>query len=180
MARRAHPADGPARVEPLGMPHGLRREAPPACSPSHARPFPLPLLVPAPRRAPTHTHHPPPTHTCTHSTHSCHPVPIPACSYDYMALVPIIQGAGGVVTDWRGQPLRWAVDSQVGGGRRALYSSLSLLICCSGSSVAGKRAGRRHGLPPTPGCQARCLARCCTALRASSAGNCACVQRFAG
>ncbi|KAL4459043.1 hypothetical protein ABPG75_013908 [Micractinium tetrahymenae] len=32
--------------------------------------------------------------------------------YDYMALVPIIQGAGGVVTDWRGQPLLWAVDSQ--------------------------------------------------------------------
>ncbi|MEW5299246.1 MAG: hypothetical protein WDW38_003341 [Sanguina aurantia] len=28
--------------------------------------------------------------------------------YDYMALVPIIQGAGGCVTDWRGQPLRWS------------------------------------------------------------------------
>lgn len=27
--------------------------------------------------------------------------------YDYMALVPIIQGAGGVVTDWSGAPLRW-------------------------------------------------------------------------
>ncbi|PSC73171.1 Bifunctional phosphatase chloroplastic [Micractinium conductrix] len=32
--------------------------------------------------------------------------------YDYMALVPIIKGAGGVITDWRGEPLRWAVDSQ--------------------------------------------------------------------
>ncbi|EFN53278.1 hypothetical protein CHLNCDRAFT_58575 [Chlorella variabilis] len=30
--------------------------------------------------------------------------------YDYMALVPVIQGAGGVVTDWRGQPLRWQGD----------------------------------------------------------------------
>lgn len=31
--------------------------------------------------------------------------------YDYMALVPVIQGAGGVVTDWQGQPLRWTVGS---------------------------------------------------------------------
>jgi inositol-phosphate phosphatase / L-galactose 1-phosphate phosphatase / histidinol-phosphatase len=27
--------------------------------------------------------------------------------YDYMALVPVIQGAGGMVTDWSGRPLRW-------------------------------------------------------------------------
>lgn len=32
-----------------------------------------------------------------------------------MALVPVIQGAGGVVTDWRGQPLRWSVGSHVSG-----------------------------------------------------------------
>jgi inositol-phosphate phosphatase/L-galactose 1-phosphate phosphatase/histidinol-phosphatase len=25
--------------------------------------------------------------------------------YDYMALVPVIEGAGGVITDWQGQPL---------------------------------------------------------------------------
>jgi histidinol phosphatase-like enzyme (inositol monophosphatase family) len=25
--------------------------------------------------------------------------------YDYMALVPVIEGAGGVITDWRGEPL---------------------------------------------------------------------------
>ena len=27
--------------------------------------------------------------------------------YDYLAHVPIIQGAGGVVTGWKGEPLRW-------------------------------------------------------------------------
>lgn len=27
--------------------------------------------------------------------------------YDYMAVVPVIEGAGGVVTDWRGGALTW-------------------------------------------------------------------------
>ena len=27
--------------------------------------------------------------------------------YDYMALVPIVKGAGGEFTDWRGEELRW-------------------------------------------------------------------------
>jgi inositol-phosphate phosphatase/L-galactose 1-phosphate phosphatase/histidinol-phosphatase len=35
--------------------------------------------------------------------------------YDYMALVPVIQGAGGVVTDWRGQPLRWGAEDAAAG-----------------------------------------------------------------
>ncbi|KAF6260129.1 hypothetical protein COO60DRAFT_923288 [Scenedesmus sp. NREL 46B-D3] len=30
--------------------------------------------------------------------------------YDYMALVPIIEGAGGVITDWSGRQLRWQVQ----------------------------------------------------------------------
>jgi inositol-phosphate phosphatase/L-galactose 1-phosphate phosphatase/histidinol-phosphatase len=33
--------------------------------------------------------------------------------YDYMALVPVIQGAGGIITDWRGQPLRWQAGTEV-------------------------------------------------------------------
>ena len=36
--------------------------------------------------------------------------------YDYAALVPVIEGAGGRVTDWRGQALRWDVTGQVRGG----------------------------------------------------------------
>jgi inositol-phosphate phosphatase/L-galactose 1-phosphate phosphatase/histidinol-phosphatase len=31
--------------------------------------------------------------------------------YDYMALVPIVKGAGGYMTDWKGQPLRFTADS---------------------------------------------------------------------
>ncbi len=27
--------------------------------------------------------------------------------YDYLALVPIVEGAGGVMTNWNGEPLRW-------------------------------------------------------------------------
>ena len=27
--------------------------------------------------------------------------------YDYMALVPIVKGAGGTFTDWKGEELRW-------------------------------------------------------------------------
>lgn len=33
--------------------------------------------------------------------------------YDWAALVPIIQGAGGVITDWRGRPLTLASEGQV-------------------------------------------------------------------
>jgi inositol-phosphate phosphatase/L-galactose 1-phosphate phosphatase/histidinol-phosphatase len=33
--------------------------------------------------------------------------------YDYCALVPVIEGAGGVITDWQGQPLGLASDGKV-------------------------------------------------------------------
>lgn len=33
--------------------------------------------------------------------------------YDWAALVPIIEGAGGVITDWRGKPLTLASEGQV-------------------------------------------------------------------
>lgn len=33
--------------------------------------------------------------------------------YDWAALVPIIQGAGGLITDWRGKPLTLASEGQV-------------------------------------------------------------------
>jgi inositol-phosphate phosphatase/L-galactose 1-phosphate phosphatase/histidinol-phosphatase len=33
--------------------------------------------------------------------------------YDYMALVPVVQGAGGVITDWRGQQLSIHSDGRV-------------------------------------------------------------------
>ena len=30
--------------------------------------------------------------------------------YDYMALVPIVKGAGGSITDWKGQDLCWSIE----------------------------------------------------------------------
>jgi inositol-phosphate phosphatase/L-galactose 1-phosphate phosphatase/histidinol-phosphatase len=35
--------------------------------------------------------------------------------YDYMALVPIVQGAGGVITDWRGNDLKWSIEDASSG-----------------------------------------------------------------
>eukprot|EP00884_Botryococcus_braunii_P011117 jgi/Botrbrau1/20005/Bobra.200_1s0012.1 len=34
--------------------------------------------------------------------------------YDYLALVPIIQGQGGLITDWQGKELRWPEPSRGG------------------------------------------------------------------
>jgi len=33
--------------------------------------------------------------------------------YDYMALIPVIEGAGGVITDWQGKPLTIDSDGRV-------------------------------------------------------------------
>jgi inositol-phosphate phosphatase/L-galactose 1-phosphate phosphatase/histidinol-phosphatase len=38
--------------------------------------------------------------------------------YDYMALVPIVKGAGGAFTDWQGRELVWEGDqAALGAGR---------------------------------------------------------------
>jgi histidinol phosphatase-like enzyme (inositol monophosphatase family) len=46
--------------------------------------------------------------------------------YDWAALVPIIQGAGGLITDWRGKPLTLASEGRVlaAGDRRVLAEAL--------------------------------------------------------
>lgn len=31
--------------------------------------------------------------------------------YDVLALIPVIEGAGGVITDWRGDQLYWEASS---------------------------------------------------------------------
>ena len=33
--------------------------------------------------------------------------------YDYLALVPVVEGAGGVITDWSGRPLDQRSDGRV-------------------------------------------------------------------
>jgi len=32
--------------------------------------------------------------------------------YDFLALVPVIEGAGGSITDWRGDKLHWPVTAK--------------------------------------------------------------------
>lgn len=54
--------------------------------------------------------------------------------YDYCALIPVIEGAGGLVTDWRGEPLGRAADARLlaAGDARAHRQALDVL------------AGREH------------------------------------
>ncbi|HLY46739.1 MAG TPA: histidinol-phosphatase [Stellaceae bacterium] len=49
--------------------------------------------------------------------------------YDFSAMSPIVEGAGGVATDWRGAPLTLASDGRVvvAGDRRAHEAALALL-----------------------------------------------------
>jgi histidinol-phosphatase len=49
--------------------------------------------------------------------------------YDFSAMVPIVTGAGGIASDWRGAPLTLASDGRVlvAGDRRAHLEALALL-----------------------------------------------------
>lgn len=49
--------------------------------------------------------------------------------YDFCAIIPIVEGAGGVATDWRGAALDLASDGRVliAGDRRAHQAALALL-----------------------------------------------------
>ena len=49
--------------------------------------------------------------------------------YDFCAMVPIVEGAGGVATDWRGTSLELASDGRVlvAGDRRTHEAALRLL-----------------------------------------------------
>jgi len=49
--------------------------------------------------------------------------------YDYLALVPIIEGAGGAITDWQGKALTAKSADQVVavGDRRLLDPALTIL-----------------------------------------------------
>jgi inositol-phosphate phosphatase / L-galactose 1-phosphate phosphatase / histidinol-phosphatase len=49
--------------------------------------------------------------------------------YDYLALVPVIEGAGGAITDWQGQPLTMESQGEVvaTGDRRILDQAIATL-----------------------------------------------------
>ena len=55
--------------------------------------------------------------------------------YDYCALVPVVDGAGGVITDWRGRPLTIGSDGRVlaAGDATAHAAALSALAGGDGS-----------------------------------------------
>lgn len=49
--------------------------------------------------------------------------------YDYCAIVPVIEGAGGVMSDWQGNPLGLASDGRViAAGDRALHKAALALL----------------------------------------------------
>ncbi|PNW70525.1 hypothetical protein CHLRE_17g723550v5 [Chlamydomonas reinhardtii] len=56
--------------------------------------------------------------------------------YDYMALVPVVQGAGGVMSDWRGRPLVW----QPTPGAVDLKSGWPGEVCAAGDPALHKKA----------------------------------------
>jgi inositol-phosphate phosphatase/L-galactose 1-phosphate phosphatase/histidinol-phosphatase len=49
--------------------------------------------------------------------------------YDYLALVPVIEGAGGFITDWQGQALTMQSEGAViaAGDRRILTQTVATL-----------------------------------------------------
>ena len=62
--------------------------------------------------------------------------------YDYCALVPVIEGAGGVITDWQGRPLGLASDVKV-----ATPRTLSAAADQAALRVLELRCGRKHHEP---------------------------------
>ena len=54
--------------------------------------------------------------------------------YDFTALVPVIEGAGGRLTDWRGEPLGFVGDGRVvaAGDERTHAEALTLLGTAEG------------------------------------------------
>jgi inositol-phosphate phosphatase/L-galactose 1-phosphate phosphatase/histidinol-phosphatase len=49
--------------------------------------------------------------------------------YDFCAVIPIVEGAGGIATDWRGEGLSLASDGRVlvAGDRRAHAEALAII-----------------------------------------------------
>jgi len=63
--------------------------------------------------------------------------------YDYMALVPVIEGAGGIVTDWAGAPLGLGSDGRVvAAATPALHAEVLALLAAEAGAGAKAGAGR--------------------------------------
>lgn len=55
--------------------------------------------------------------------------------YDYCALVPVIEGAGGIITDWAGRPLEIQSDGRVLAAGDALLHTAALAALAEGPSA---------------------------------------------
>jgi inositol-phosphate phosphatase/L-galactose 1-phosphate phosphatase/histidinol-phosphatase len=61
--------------------------------------------------------------------------------YDYLAAVPVIEGAGGIMTDWRGRPLTLASgDRVIAAGDGAVHAQALALL--NGVGARGKPSAR--------------------------------------
>jgi inositol-phosphate phosphatase/L-galactose 1-phosphate phosphatase/histidinol-phosphatase len=50
-------------------------------------------------------------------------------AHDFMALVPVVEGAGGIMTDWHGRPLHTGSDGRIiAAGDRRLHAAASALL----------------------------------------------------
>ncbi|MCF1708850.1 inositol monophosphatase [Tabrizicola sp. J26] len=52
--------------------------------------------------------------------------------YDYLPVLPVVEAAGGVMTDWQGNPLRFGSDGRVVAGSPAVHAHLLEVIARAG------------------------------------------------
>lgn len=62
--------------------------------------------------------------------------------YDFMALVPVVEGAGGTMTDWDGAPLRWWPydDGSPGYAAGKADDTTTCEVCAAGDTLAHAQA----------------------------------------
>lgn len=61
--------------------------------------------------------------------------------YDYLALVPVVEGAGGMITDWRGERLRWTGTGGGGGGGGEVVAAGDARVHAEALALLGWKGG---------------------------------------
>jgi fructose-1,6-bisphosphatase/inositol monophosphatase family enzyme len=62
--------------------------------------------------------------------------------YDFAALVPVVAGAGGLITDWRGRPLDINSDGSVlAAGDPATHRAAMAVLAGDGAPASRRRTG---------------------------------------
>lgn len=57
--------------------------------------------------------------------------------YDFLALIPVIEGAGGVITDWKGHKLHWEASPLSVATSMCLLNIAPLKLCLISISFFG-------------------------------------------